>query len=88
MDDPALRALLEENQRLVKENNEILRSMRRAARIALVFKIVIWAIILGLPVFLWRLYFPDAGITTPGDISASIEQFQALLRGYEGLPTQ
>ena len=84
--DPELKTLLEENQRLIQETHDMVRVMRRNARIGIVFKILIWAIILGLPVFLWRLYFPNVNMATPSDISASIEQFEELLRVYEGLP--
>lgn len=86
--DPEIKALIEENQRLLADNNHMLRSMRRYARIGIVFKIFVWAIILGVPVFLWRLYFPNASMTTPSELSESVGQLQELMRTYEGLPRQ
>jgi len=85
--DPEIRALLEENHRLLADNNKILHTMRRNARIGIIFKILVWAIILGVPVFIWRLYFPNVTMATPSDMSQSMEQFQDLLRTYENLPT-
>ncbi len=86
--DPELKALLEENHRLVQENNQILRSMRRNGRIGIAMKIIFWAIILGAPLFLWHLYFPGNGKEGILDVTTDLESFQGLLKTYEGLQTQ
>ncbi len=46
----ALEKLLEENLALTKENHRLLRRQIQIGRIAFWFKIVIWALVLGLPV--------------------------------------
>jgi hypothetical protein len=48
-----IKRLLTENQRLLEENNEMLRSMRRGARWALAFRIIWIAVLLGAPVALY-----------------------------------
>lgn len=45
--DPNDRALLQETLALAKENNEILRSMRRGMRWASVMRTIYWVIIIG-----------------------------------------
>jgi len=47
-----LEALLRENLEVSRENNRILRDMRRLGRIAFWSKVVIWAIVLLLPLLL------------------------------------
>jgi hypothetical protein len=50
MDEQAeLKMLLEENIVIAKDNNRLLRLIRRDAKIGLIVKIVIWVILLGLP---------------------------------------
>ena len=51
-----LKELLEENLRLAKDNNHMLRSMRRAARLSFVGRIVFWIILLGVPAYLYVTY--------------------------------
>lgn len=45
---PEERNLLTETARLTKENNEILKSIRRSSRIGAAFKFFYWIIIIGL----------------------------------------
>ena len=47
-----LEALLRENIAVTRENNEILRQMRRLGRIAFWSKVVLWTIIIILPLLL------------------------------------
>ncbi len=54
--DEDLKELLEENLRLAKENNRMLRSMRRAARLSFVGRIIFWLILLGVPAYLYITY--------------------------------
>jgi hypothetical protein len=44
---PEERELLRETAELTKENNKILRAMRRSARFAMIMRIIYWAIIIG-----------------------------------------
>lgn len=48
-----LNRLVRENSELVRENNRLLKKMRRAAIIGTVFKILSFAVIIGVPVFLY-----------------------------------
>ena len=47
-----IEALLKENLELSRENNRLLRDMRRIGRIAFWSKVVIWTIVLILPLLL------------------------------------
>ena len=48
-----IKELLEQNLHLAKENNHLLRAMRRAAIYGFVGKILFWIIILGIPAYLY-----------------------------------
>ena len=54
--DPELRRTLDEVHALAKENNRILRAIRRSQWLGFFFKIIIWAIIILLPLYLYQLY--------------------------------
>ena len=45
--DPELKKLLEETLALSKENNDILRSMRRSQRVSRILSFLYWAFIIG-----------------------------------------
>ena len=52
IEEGELKALLEENLRVSKENNQILRDMRRLGRIAFWAKVILWTIVLVVPLLL------------------------------------
>ena len=94
-DHQALTKLLQENLAVAKDNNRLLREMRRNAILGLIAKIVIWLVILGVPLFFLSTYLGpilDAlsgqtasstslfGIPSEEQINQLIEQYQA---GYE-----
>ncbi len=54
--DNNIQKLLEQNIRLTKENNHLLRSMRRAAIYGFIGKILFWIIMLGVPAYLYVSY--------------------------------
>lgn len=54
--DADLKTLVEENLRISKENNKMLRSMRRAAVFGFFIRIIFWLTILGVPVYLYVVY--------------------------------
>ncbi len=54
--DKNLKELLEQNLRLTKENNHLLRSMRRTALYGFIGKILFWIIMLGVPAYLYVSY--------------------------------
>lgn len=53
MQDDSTRRLLEENVRLNRENNKILRSLKRAQTIGTILRILWIAILIGIPVVLY-----------------------------------
>ena len=44
---PEEKALLEETAKLARENNKILRGIRRSNRLSAFFRIIYWAVIIG-----------------------------------------
>ncbi len=70
--DPEIKRLLEENHSLAKDNNRMLRAIRRDGWYSLLFKIVFWAIILLAPFYFYQQY-----------LQPYMKQFQALIPGGE-----
>ena len=56
--DPESKKLLEETHELAKENNEMLRSMRRSMRFARFMSILYWVFIIGSAVGAYYLLEP------------------------------
>lgn len=78
-----LKALLEETRALAKDNNRLLREMRRNAFLSLIAKVVIWLLVLGaIPLILGPLVGPLMGAFTG---QASV---QTIPSGVFGLPSQ
>jgi TRAP-type C4-dicarboxylate transport system permease small subunit len=82
---PEEKALLENTLTLVKENNEILRSIRRTSRISTALKIFYWVLIIGLS--LGAFYFIQpyvdlirGGGGTDNAITNQAQQLQDLLK--------
>jgi len=91
--DPEVKRQLEEIHALTKDNHRMLRAMRRAQWISFFGRIVIWAVVLILPLYLYQQYlYPivtklaPAGSTTPSgpfglptsaDIQKLINSYQA-----------
>ncbi len=71
--DTDLKELVEENLRLTKDNNRMLRSMRRTARISFVWRIIFWAAILGIPTYIYITYIAPmmSSIFPPGTENAN-----------------
>ena len=63
---------IDELYKMVKNNNKMLRSMKRAAFWGTVFKLFIYAIILGIPVYLYFTIFQPI----LADVSAAYGQIQ------------
>lgn len=55
---PEEKSLLERTYKLTEENNEMLRSIRRSARVATAMRIVYWVIIIGASVGAYYLIQP------------------------------
>ena len=55
--DEEFKVLLRKNIELSKENNRLLRKMRRNAIIGNILRIIWWAVIIGLPIYLYFTVF-------------------------------
>ena len=86
---PEERELLKETAELTKENNKILRSMRRSARFASFLRFIYWAIILGGAVASY--YFIQPYITAVsgayGDMKQNIESVKGVTSKLPSLPS-
>lgn len=54
--DPELKRMLDETHALAKDNHRMLRALRRYQIMGFFGKIVIWAIVLVLPLYLYQQY--------------------------------
>ncbi len=55
-DNNEIKALLRENQRLLVENNQLLRQMRRGTIIATIFRIIWLAVLIAIPLYIYFNY--------------------------------
>ncbi|MEN9912909.1 MAG: hypothetical protein RLY66_317 [Candidatus Parcubacteria bacterium] len=76
---PEERSLLERTHKLTEENNEILRSIRRATRFSLAFRIVYWVVIIVIS--FGAFYFIQPYMET---MLGAYEQVQGGLMGLQG----
>lgn len=89
--DEELKDLLEENLEVTRENNELLKKIRRDAMIGFAVKAVIWLVILGVPIFFITTYLApfleQTGTSTPTTLFGipSPEEAQKLLEEYQSL---
>ncbi|MDP3402648.1 MAG: hypothetical protein Q8S35_01685 [bacterium] len=96
--DPAeLKKLLEENLAVAKDNNRLLREMRRNAILGLIARIVLWLVILGVPLFFLSAYLgplmdavtgqSPSGAGIPGGLFGlpSEEQINNLIEQYQAV---
>lgn len=84
MSDPNIIELLRENQRLLNENNTLLRKMHRNAVIGFWFKILWIAVLIGLPfviyVYVLKPYlelFPESSLLN--SLDSQLLQLEELL---------
>lgn len=90
MDDD-LKRLLEENLEVTRENNELLKKIRRDATIAVVVKVVLYILILGLPLIFISSYLGPLLEKTSGATSTTLfgvpspAEAQKLFEQYQGL---
>lgn len=75
-----LEKLLEENLAVAKDNNRLLREMRRNAILGLIARVVIWLIVLGVPLFFLSAYL--------GPILEALSGSGELPTGLFGLPSE
>ncbi len=69
-----IKNLLVENQRLLIENNQLLRKMRKSAIIGFVFRIIYLVIFMGVPIFVYFNYI-EPNLAT---IKTKLDNFEQL----------
>ncbi len=87
----ALSDLVEENNKIAHETNKIVRQMRREGRISFWFKVIIWVIVLGVPLFfigpILRYVEAATGLSIPQSTSIfgipSAQQLQDAIAQYK-----
>ena len=72
--NPSVSARLEELERLVTENNKILRTMRRSQRIGRVFSTLYWVLVIGVAV--GAFYFIQPYLDSVNESVNGIQNFQ------------
>ncbi len=75
------RDLLEENLRISKENNRLLRKIRRTATYGLIFKILWIAVLIGAPV----AFYVYVILPYYSGLQVGFEQFRLFLENIPGL---
>ncbi len=77
---PEEKAKLDNLYELVKENNELLRSIRRSARFSLAWKIFYWVLIIGLSLGAFHFFQSYLGVLTDatGDKNSLSQQLREL----------
>jgi len=86
--------MVEEIHALVKDNHRMLKAIRRAQLMGFIGKILIWAIVLLLPLYLYQHYFepiisqfyPASGTTTGTGLFGlpTSADIQKLINSYQG----
>ena len=84
--------MLRENLELARENNRLLKKIRRASILGGILKIIWWALILGLPVYLYFTFAQpyveqaqqtyESARTSAGEVSGMFGQLKSLLQQY------
>jgi hypothetical protein len=84
---PEEKSLLENIHVLVKENNQILHSMQRSARIGTAMKVFYWALIIFMSFGAYYLIQPYLNMLTSlsGDVSNNINTLSNLKQNIDGL---
>lgn len=77
-----IRDLLEENRRLSKENNRLLKQIRRDGILGLVVRVIFWLLILGVPIFFLSSYLAPIVDVVSGKTSGN-----EIPAGFWGLPS-
>ncbi len=72
-ENEGMRELLEENLRLAKDNNRMLRSARNSARLGFVGRILFWIVMLGIPTYIYVAYLAPivSSVVPAGGVSGN-----------------
>jgi len=91
--DPEMKKLIEETHALAKDNHDMLRRIRRDQWLGFVGRVIVWAIVLALPLYLYQQYMQPIvarfsststtttsgmfGIPTSADLQKLINSFKS-----------
>lgn len=93
--DPEMRKLLEETHALAKDNHQMLRAIRRGQWLGFFGKIIVWAIVLALPFYLYQQYLqplvakfsPTPGTSAPESFGLPTSaELQKLIDSLKAVP--
>jgi polyferredoxin len=84
--------LLQQNQSLLEENNELLRKQERRERNKMIFKVIWYAILIGIPMLAYYSLYSSfssllgtgGGATSRNDLSGSVDTLNSLINIYKG----
>lgn len=91
--DPELKRMLEETRALVKDNHQMLRTIRRHQWYSFIGKIIVWTFVLIVPLYLYQQYlqplvakFSPASSTPTSGIFGfpTSAELQILLDSFRG----
>lgn len=80
--EPDLRELLKKNLELTKENNKLLRKMRRNAVWGGIFKLIWLAVLIGLPVYVY-FQFLEPLVGNVLDAAQTVQEVGDKVQGVE-----
>ena len=81
MSDNEVKALLRRNLELTRENNKLLKKIRRNAVVANIMRLVWWAVIIGVPVVLYYYVFEPYLV----EMSTALQGVQNSVSGAQNM---
>jgi len=81
--DPELKKLLEENLALAKQNNRMLRAMRRAGWLSALVRVLWWAVLLVSTYYFYQAYLAPLLGSAGGFHMPSQEEIQQAVSQYQ-----
>lgn len=91
--DSDLKKELAEIHALARDNHQMLRAIRRDQWLGFIGRIIIWAVVLALPLYLYQQYiqplvahFAPATTTSGTSSFPSSAEFQKLINSYKAAP--
>jgi hypothetical protein len=81
--EPSEKELLDRTYKLARDNNRMLHSMQRSAMLWRIFRILILAVTLGLPIWLYFSYIAPVMEQAQGTSSQFMQLFEMYFSGGE-----
>jgi len=80
--DIEIKQLLKKNLELTEQNNRLIKKMRRSAIFGNILMIVWWAVIIGIPVYLYFTFFEPFLV----DLQTAYQDLEARVEGLPQIP--